>query len=296
GTMTQTSLANYEEQFDAIKPGKFVSFKVRDIPVNLHLFDSTVTGGDFAYGEVRDEALGAKLLNDKELDIAVLHHHFIQPPQHKRECDTELYNCAEVASHMLSTGYDAVLFGHTHKSYLEFLTTTYITKIVQKARRIPRLWRRFLPKNYLTTLLLKKLDKNSCPVSYSRATCKNGNYPSVEHYFKYLYLKNYERMDVKGPTDFRSAVLFHRYLDAITTANPVRQGVARLRDKRTLISMAPSACQAEADRHGIHEVDFMFDNNRLKKVIGRIYEHGGSGFALTKEIPYDVPQDNKSRI
>ena len=97
GGLTQESLDRYHQEFPPIRSGEVVTRTIRGRTVNFHLFDSTVQKGGFAYGEIADKALVAKRLNETDIDIALLHHHFLQPPKHQREIATELRNSATVA-------------------------------------------------------------------------------------------------------------------------------------------------------------------------------------------------------
>lgn len=110
GQLTQHSLDNYHQEFPVVRPGEVKEIIINDEIVNLHLFDSTEGNKTFAHGAIQQRCLVPKQLKEEHIDLALLHHHFLQPPKHPREADTELSNSAEVAAYMLSAGFDGIFF------------------------------------------------------------------------------------------------------------------------------------------------------------------------------------------
>jgi len=278
GTLEQISLDAYENEFGSFRPGQIKTLTVNGVTVNFHLIDSTNFKGSFAYGQVDARALVPRMLNMSELNIAVLHHHFIQPPGHKREKATEMVNSEEVASFALSTGFHAVLFGHTHKSYLDMVPADLVSRLLTKRRARGRMWKRKIPKLILSLLRISP-NNNPITIAYKREPAANGQLPTLESYFTFLFLKGVKGItDVKGPSEFDSIKQFYEHLYGYTGAGNLKQALDSLKRSRVLLSMSPSARQAEAERKGLHELEFSFENNALKKVRQSVYEYKGVAF------------------
>jgi len=106
GRFIQTSLDAYNNFFPVIRSGQQVSFKFGAVTANFHVFDSSDSNRTFAKGKIDSYDLIPRRVAKDTLDIAVLHHHFIQPPEQRRERATEISNSQEVATYMLTTGLD----------------------------------------------------------------------------------------------------------------------------------------------------------------------------------------------
>ena len=193
GELTQNSLDKYHHEFLPITSGDVKSLYVGKNKVNIHLYDSTQNNNSFAYGYIDEKSLIPPTCPEGELNLALLHHHFIQPPKHERTASTELINSADVAAYFLNGGFDGVLFGHTHQSYIGNPSIKALSGILKDKRTIGRLWRRILPK-----YILRKLEGN-CLVSYKRESAQNGQLPTLESYFDYLIIKKHNKK-IKGPT------------------------------------------------------------------------------------------------
>lgn len=248
GNLTQGSLDKYHQEFPVVKSGTTNSFYFGVNRVNVYLYDSTAANNTFAFGELDEGCMIPKVIGS-DLDIAVLHHHFIQPPKHKREPTTELTNSADVAAYFLNNKFDGIFFGHTHRSYIGHPSVKSLSSILNDKRKLKRLWKRILPK-----YILRKLD-NDCLVSYKRAASKNGQLPTLETYFNYLYLTK-KGAKLLGPEHFDSIRQFYSSLDASLKDKDFKQELEELKKNRVLISQAPSACQAESEWKGFHEIIF----------------------------------------
>ena len=115
GKLQQGSLDLYHKEFPVVRSGSVKSLTIREHKINVHFFDSTTPDGGFAYGKIEQRDLTPKNLSDDDIDLALLHHHFLQPPKQPREISTELTNSSVVAAYMLNAGFDGIFFGHTHK-------------------------------------------------------------------------------------------------------------------------------------------------------------------------------------
>lgn len=248
GELTQKSLDNYCQEFDAIKPGAVQKVEVKGETVNLHLFDSTCSNGTFAYGRLEQRSLVPKTLNDDHIDLALLHHHFLQPPKHPREIATELLNSSEVATYMLNTGFDCIFFGHTHKGYIGRPSVEILSGLLGDRRKVPRFWSRFVPK-----FILRRQDEDSL-VSYPREAARNGQLPRLNAYFDFLYLRQ-KGHNLQPPSAFDNIRGFYDQMKALTAEGAMAQELAKAKQKRVLVSLAPSACQAEAQWNGFHVVE-----------------------------------------
>ena len=277
GKLTQGSLDLYYSEFPVVRSGSVQSLTIHDQRVNIHLFDSTISDGGFAYGRIEQKALISKTLADTDIDLALLHHHFLQPPNHPREVATELTNSAEVAAYMLKTGFDAIFFGHTHKGYIGKPSVDILSGFLNDKRKKPRFWTRLIPK------FLVRKKESDCLVSYRREKAQNGQLPTLESYFDYLFLlqKGYE---LKGPSSFSNIRDFYKQINDASVDTHIAVLLNRARQKRILISLAPSACQAEAERNGFHVITFSRLSDDCLDTSWKYFEFDGSEFQVK---PYD---------
>lgn len=252
GELTQNCLDNYHQEFNVIRSGEVKTITIKNEIVNLHLFDSSADNGSFAYGTIEQRCLVPKQLQDQHIDLALLHHHFLQPPKHPREIATELTNSAEVATYMLNTGFDGIFFGHTHKGYIGRPSVEILSGLLNDRRKIPRFWTRYMPK-----FILRRQDED-CLVSYRREASKNGQLPKLSTYFDYLYLRQ-KGHDLASPASFDSIRGFYAQMQIATSVGNMAQELKAAKQKRVLVSLAPSACQAEADWNGFHIVEIKRD-------------------------------------
>jgi predicted phosphodiesterase len=268
GHFQQRGLDGYLHEFPW-PDGRKIQFAIGGVKVNIYLFDSTSDDGSFGHGEVKPQNLLSMKLNADELNMALIHHHFIQPPSHPRDASTELYNSEEVASFMLTMGFQAIFFGHTHRSYIDLIPGKLVTRSLSKQRGGGRIWKRIIPK-----MLLNRFGANrNTPVSYKREFTKEGKPPTLESYFLYRYLKDIEKLDgIKGPGAFDTPKQFYNYLDQQSSRNTLRHKIEALRKQKVLISMAPSACQEEAKRKGFHYFEFKIIDNVVEEIAQDVYE------------------------
>lgn len=273
GKLKQNSIENYSQEFGAIVPGEVKTILVKGEIVNIHLFDSTVNNRSFAYGMIEQKCLVKKKLQDHHIDFALLHHHFLQPPKQPREISTELTNSAEVAAYMLNAGFDGIFFGHTHKGYIGRPSVEILSGLLNDQRKTPRFWTRLVPK-----YLLRRKDEDGL-VSYPRETAKNGQLPMLSTYFDYLYLRQ-KGYDLVGPASFDSIREFYNQMQSVTSTGAMAQELEAAKKKCVLISLAPSACQAEARWNGFHLVNIDRDQNGTIQIKWDRYEFKNGEFSM----------------
>ncbi|ODY27630.1 metallophosphoesterase family protein [Vibrio parahaemolyticus] len=270
GKLTQGGLDNYHSQFNPIRSGSNKSFYFGKHRINVHLYDSTESNGSFAYGYLSPSDMVSKNL-DENINIALLHHHFIQPPEHAREAATELTNSADVSAYILNSEFDGVFFGHTHQGYIGNPKIATLKSVLPDKRKKNRFWNRIAPK-----FLLRKMD-GDCLVSYKRDKAKNGQLPTLESYFSYLYMRK-NNVDVLGPNSFDNIKDFYAHIDSIAARREFESALQRLGDKNILISLAPSACQEEAEYKGFHEVIFTKEQSGKYTPTWRELRYNGNSF------------------
>ncbi|HYD80382.1 MAG TPA: metallophosphoesterase [Paucimonas sp.] len=280
GRMVQGSLDLYHGEFPVIRSGSVERLNIRGNKVNVHFYDSTTPDGGFAYGRIEPKAMVPKTLSDDEIDLALLHHHFIQPPKHARERATELTNCAEVAAYMLNVGFDGIFFGHTHKGYIGQPSVEILSGMLNDRRKIPRFWNRFFPK-----FLLRKREED-CLVSYRREAAQNGQLPTLESYFDYLYLVQ-QGHALAGPASFASIRGFYDQMKKASADERIATLLERAKRKQILISLAPSACQAEAEWNGFHVVRFQRQPDGRLGASWERFEFDGSDFVAKPVDQHD---------
>lgn len=254
GNLVQTRLENYNREFDEVTRDHVVPIEFDNKTVNFHLFDSTWEKGGFAEGRIDPTDMVVKHIDKKSYDIALMHHHFIQPPKHKREKTTELKNSEKVAAYMLNSGFNCVMFGHTHQGYIGKPSIEALTKILNDKRTSGKFWKKLAQKIHLM-----KKDSN-CLVSYKRESTKSGQLPTMESYFNYLYISSNKNSNALPPSSFDTAAQFHEHIEEITNDESLSRIVKKLKEKRILVSLAPSACQAEAKWKGFNVVNIGEDN------------------------------------
>jgi len=248
GDLTQNSLDNYHQEFDVVRPGEMKTITIKNEIVNLHLFDSSSDNDSFAYGTIEQRCFVPKQLQDRHIDLALLHHHFLQPPKHRREITTELTNSAEVAAYMLNIGFDGIFFGHTHKGYIGRPSVEILSGLLNDKRKVPRFWSRLIPK-----FILRRRDEDSL-VAYRREAARNGQLPTLSTYFDYLYLRQ-KGHDLASPSSFDTIGGFYAQMKSAASAGNMARELEMAKQKRVLVSLAPSACQAEALWNGFHVVE-----------------------------------------
>lgn len=271
----QDELTNYIKQFPAVTPGKVESLRVRNsITVNCHLYDTSYRGGSFGYGRLSDDQLSAKRMRPDEIDIAVLHHHVMQPTTQERERATELVNSREVFCYLLNCEFDAIFYGHTHNYYFDVLPPRMLCEVGGLRRE-----RRGFFKSLVPRLLLRAFNDQPDGITYERERTTDGRFPTTRSYFEYLYLKHVLKRPVLGPSSFRTPAAFYKHLRDFDAG--IDQKLRDLKRRRIAISMAPSACQDEAPRHGFHLVTFFLSDARaIVKIRWELYVYKGSEFEL----------------
>ena len=290
GHLSQRGLGKYLKEFPRITTGSKSTVECQGVKVNFHLFDSSFEGGGFGLGRIDGSALTTRSLFDNEIDVAILHHHFVQPPHHRREPKTELVNCKEVAVFLLGSAFDAILFGHTHKSLLECIPGKLVTKAFAPSRWHSKLWRQRFPK----WRIAQALDGDT-PVSYRRERSRCGRYPSTASHFLYLYLRDILRQSVRGPEEFETVRGFYAHLQQFDGSEQLVAELKALQRAKVLLSMAPSACQAEADYNGFHHLVFECRDGVLETVESRVYRFDGVAFAEKGQVRRVRVVDQRSK-
>lgn len=278
GKLKQGSLDQYHQEFPVVRSGSTKSLIVNGQAINVHFFDSTTADGGFAYGEIDQRSLIPKTLRDEDIDLALLHHHFLQPPKHPREISTELTNSSEVAAYMLNTGFDGIFFGHTHKGYIGRPSVEILGGLLNDKRKCPRFWTRFVPKFVL------RQTEDDCLVSYKREAAKNGQLPTLQIYFDFLYLSQ-KGHKLRGPSSFNNIRDFYSQMSQISIDKKMGEELSKAKTKKVLISLAPSACQAEAEWKGFHVVEITRDDNSQLNFAWDRFEFDGAEF---KKKPRDL--------
>jgi len=262
-------LENYNQVFGQMPKEKRLS--VKGIEVLFSLFDSTTDDGSPALGYIQPQQMVGRHRGKANVNIAVVHHHIAQPPNHHREPQTEIKNEVEALLHFVDSDYDAIMFGHTHKCYAELLPVRLFQRNAKYKKRPYLRWlRRILPFNFISK---RRMGEPLDGVSYSREKTRDGKYPSFEYYLRYLYIKEVMDKTVSGPRDFENVKHFYRHIDSIE--NDFDKRYRELLSRRCLLSMAPSAAQAEAELNGFVILEFNFVAKQLKDIIIRRFAHQG---------------------
>ena len=258
GSLTQGALDNYTNEFGAVPVNETVSTVIRGTKLNFHLYDSTFAGGGFGRGRIADLYMVPKRISIDELNIAILHHYFIQPPKHNRTLDLELDNCNAVAAYLLSVGFDAIMFGHLHERYIDYISGKLIARLLPRRRERRKVWRRLIPRR------VAAMFEEDGAVSYRRERAANGQAPSLEAHYEYIFMKRHGA-EVFGPQHFKTIKHFYQHLSENREAFSLKAELDRLKQKKVLISMAPSACQAEAPMFGLQRFVFRGHNGRIEE-------------------------------
>lgn len=246
----QKSKENYNKYFDEIEANTVVTKRINDITVNVHLYDSSKLGS-MANGSIKDKV--KKNLKSDEIDIAMLHHHIVMPPNLSSIRLTEIDDIRNDANYLLSCGFNSIVFGHTHKYFQDFTSDNLLIKNFPIKRGKYRIIR---------NLLKTKLIDESNTVSYEREKTKSGQYPSFNSYMEYYYLKNVKKIDIKGPSEFRNVQSFYSELDKCKSKIQ-NIDLHKIFDRKLHVSMAQSACQKSENECGFN----LFEYDLTNKVI-----------------------------
>ena len=84
--------------------------------------------------------------------------------------------------------------------------------------------------------------------------------------------------DLKGPSEFEKINEFYKQLSEKTNDVSLEKELDELYKKEMLISLAPSACQAEAKWVGFHEVVFSKNSSGEYKATWDRYQYNGAKF------------------
>lgn len=249
----QSRLDNYLTFLPPVVPSKPLEFRTtQGVRINFHLYDSSWEDGGFALGRLEPHDMLPKTLNSDDIDVAVMHHHLIQPVGHPREKWSEVVNSAEAIAYFLNCKFDALLFGHTHKEYIDKLPSELVAKLVPDRRKCRRLLSKLLP-----LVLVNNLIGGSGLGNYKKIRTKDGQHPKTSKYLEYLHVKKVLKKNVKGPSEFESVSQFYQHLDQF--GSNFDDLVEDRKVHSLAISMSPSGCQIEASRKGFNVIKFGID-------------------------------------
>jgi|GEM_PF-2124967 len=271
GRAVQTSLDNFHREFAPIRPGEVRHCEINTIPVHVHLFDSTPVDGTFAHGRILPPDMIPRPMDERGLDIAMLHHHLIQPVDQKRIRALELLNHAEATSFLMAQGFTAICFGHTHKSFCGWIPGQALVGKLPDHRWAGRLFRSLLPRQILRAL-------EPTPVVPEPRQTRDGRYPSRSSHWLHLYLSAKLGLDIPPPQACATVAEFYRELKKVGGDRAIGEIVLGMCRQRMLISMAPSACCLEAEPKGLHCLDFSFRDGRMVEIGYEVYLFDGGNF------------------
>ena len=174
---------------------------------------------------------------------------------------------------MLNAGFDGIFFGHTHKGYIGRPSVEVMSGLLNDRRKRPSFLKKLIPKFFL-----QKADDESL-VSYKRESARNGQLPTLEMYFDYLYLRQ-RGYTLMGPSQFNSIRDFYGQMNGVSVGKRIKDEIEQMKLRRILISLAPSACQAEAEWNGFHAIEFDRDDKGALKVAWDRFEFDASEFKI----------------
>lgn len=258
GHLMQRTLSKYKKYFPQFcEPYACCPIIVDGVTIRFHLFDSSFEGGGFAVGKCIQFPADPCSPKEPGVDVAVIHHHVVQPPHHVREAATELQNASTVLAHFFTKGYDALLFGHTHRSYFGVLSKTAVRRLMSKRQKrgwgrrvlrslIARLWSRVTAGN------VQSQEQGFNLLGYQRLVDMHGRNMSLESHLDYLSLLS-AGYEVTPPSAFSTPSLFYKHLEDVAQMNgqvlPSAEGTQLL--ERIAVSMAATACQRHEPEQGM---------------------------------------------
>ncbi|RLB11339.1 MAG: hypothetical protein DRG27_01400 [Deltaproteobacteria bacterium] len=272
--VVQGALDRYEKYFEN---QSVVHLDKNDSRINFHLFDSSFEGGGFAYGNVDSADMKSINSDEKGINVAVLHHHIIYPPEHKRnpfKSMLELKNVDEVVSYFVANGFDAVLFGHTHRHYFNCIPASGLVDNLPDKRKRGDVWKRMVP-----GFVLKGQLGDDCCFGFEYT--KSGQPPSQEDFWIYLFAKHFlKKNELKSPSECLNSRQFHEQLK--TYAPFFYQRISELRKNKILLSMAPSLSKAELfkKQYGFHVIEYLFEDGIVENVLCSYYKFIDGEFRL----------------
>jgi len=263
GTFIQENNDNYLDFFEYVGVNTIVEKEINSVKVKVHLYDSTKKKR-MAKGELREKHKTERITNDDDLDIAMLHHHILMPPNISLTRVLELENVRSDTKYLLSCGFNSILFGHTHRYFQDYISDRIVIKNFPVKRGKKRLWR---------DLLKLKIVEKSNSVSYERKKSQNGQYPDFNSFMEYLYIKKIVGDTIKGPNDFCSIKGFYDELKLYKEKNG-NILLDKSFERNLHISMAESACQKDENSCSFNTMEYDFINRKLKYSRIAINEEG----------------------
>lgn len=272
----QGDLVRYEKFFES-RPA--VVFKKEGVCVNFCLFDSSYNGGGIAEGRVGSADMRTDLLDKNSLNVAVLHHHIICAPGHTRSSyprALRLKNADEVMGYFLAGGFDAVLFGHTHKDYMGRIPFSQMLDRITDKNRGGHVWEKWVPHFILKMTVGDDL-------SFDIERTKNGNDVSQEDFWIYLFARYiFGAKEVKSPSQCRNSSEFHE--GVAHYKKYFLEEVKKVRRRNLLLSMAPSVSKVNVGRQefGFHLIEYFFEDGVNARVEGSWYRYADGRFFVSK--------------
>ena len=291
GTLSQStgSRDRFSNHISEFQDGGVRTITIRGLPVHFHTFDSSTSDGGFGEGAIDPDVMFPKpeYCVDGALNIAVLHHDVFLPPFFKRTPGAALRNRDQALTFFLTAGFDAVMYGHTHKAYFDVLPAGSIVSMCNDPRRGRRFGQRAVNK------MLKKLrSKHPTGDQYSaydyrrivkRPKTASGLYPSTASWIDFLHLQEIVGVKgLKGPREHGRPEDFYRYLDDVyrrIQEEPISSSDIVSR-RRVAMCMAPSSALVSKDHptgfgvlECIFQIDMISRKSKLVSIIPEYYKY-----------------------
>jgi hypothetical protein len=254
--------------------------KIKGVDVVVHSIDSSDANGSYAAGLVRPSAFShfPPTQRHRRLDLAVLHHHVIEPTSRESVHIENIRNSGQALGYLMGAGFDGIFCGHKHYPFFDVIPGRAAARLVSRPRTgrsfIRALWRSAIAREK------KPIDLMSMPIA-SRCT-RSGLWVSIRSIIDYEYLTQFRGLRLKQPAEFETPVKFYNYIASMAGRDPA-PSVDDMRDRcRVAVSMAPTAAQADEVGHGYFIVEFMFRRGSLIDVSAALYQYNGARFVKAK--------------
>jgi hypothetical protein len=271
----------FENQFALSESPVYLNIK--GINVVVHLIDSSDADGGYASGYVKPTSCShfPPTERHQRLDLAVLHHHIIEPPNRAPAHYENIRNNGQALGYLLGAGFDGVFFGHKHYPFFDVIPGRAAARLANGARPGRSFTRAFLRSLLARGRRPRPRDIVSMPLA-SRCT-RSGLWVSMRSIIDYEYLTQFRGLLLKPPAAFELPAKFYRYIESMAGKNPP-PSVDDMRNKcRVAVSMAPTAAQAGEVGHGFHVVEFYFRSGRLIDVSADLHQYNGARFVPVKK-------------
>lgn len=248
----QTNKKNFVKNFGEIKNEKHHRFEINGTILNLYAYDSNKIG-TFANGELKVNFDIPRMLDNEEINIAVLHHPFIIPPNAKYKKSLEIDKAHKVAEFFVASNFDVILSGHLHKQFVDCIPIKHVRKLIPVKGK----------SRVLRNLAYSAFYSGEIRPINTRERLKNGHYPSYMRYLEFLFYKlNYEN-EIQDINQFKSVHEFYNYLDSLKGIYGTAVAIEKLIGSTVIFSMAPSACQYKEKKCGFNEIHISSNNKEI---------------------------------